>query len=140
MTLVWTQSTGWLQDGVPVTNSPEPQRPPTLVKRFVVEEHEGYTGKVVGRDYFLSMDDALLYQTKRKNMNKVAGIGGKWTHYWSYPREVEVPSDLRIRAEYEECGSICPTGQHTCNDGVRVEKPHKTHFFYCDCTEIGEGS
>lgn len=107
------------------------------VQRWEVVEHEGYTGKVITRDYFMTEDDALDFYERRKSMNRFAGVGDRWTHYWSYPRQVTVSASARVH-HYVACGALCPTGKHQCNEGKSVEDPHPTHFFYCECTEIGE--
>jgi len=135
--MVWEYGRGWRPAQVAAISSPSPGATPTQTRKlWEVVEYEGYTNKPVKRDYFATFEEAEHFQRERVSMNKFAGVGGRWTHYWSYPREVETTAGITSR--YFVCGARCPSGNHVCNQGELVEDLHPHHFFYCDCTEVGE--
>jgi len=57
----------------------------TETGNWIVEEHEGYTGKLIDTRRFTEESEAQEFYHARRNMNKFAGVGGKFTHYWTFP-------------------------------------------------------
>jgi len=54
---------------------------------WIIEEREGYTDKLVQRIRTKTEKEALDLFHKLVQANKFAGVGGKWRHYYTYPRE-----------------------------------------------------
>ena len=54
---------------------------------WIVSEYEGYTDKLLETWEFANEAEALEFWQRRVDMNKYAGVGGKWKHYFSYPQQ-----------------------------------------------------
>ena len=55
---------------------------------WIVKEYEGFTDRVLDSWSFPTQEAALEYYNQRRSLNLVAGVGGRWNHYWSYPKMV----------------------------------------------------
>ena len=56
---------------------------------WIVKEYEGFTHRLIDTKSFQTEEAALDHYNQYRSLNLVAGVGGRWRHYWSYPREIK---------------------------------------------------
>jgi hypothetical protein len=61
-----------------------------LKEEWVIVEYQGYSNRKIKEFVFITFDDALRGLNKLRSWNKVAGVGGRWRHYFSFPAKREV--------------------------------------------------
>lgn len=57
---------------------------------WVIEEREGHTDRLIRRLKFSSESEAIAKYQQLRQYRRVAGVGGKWQHYFTYPKKVEI--------------------------------------------------
>ena len=55
---------------------------------WIVKEYEGSTHRLIDMKSFQTKEAALDHYIHCKSLNLIAGVGGCWNHYWSYPKMV----------------------------------------------------
>jgi len=59
------------------------------MSKFKVEEHEGFSDRLIKVNTFPTQEEALKFWEQMRQMNRFAGVGGRWKHYYTYPEEIK---------------------------------------------------